>query len=241
MRKLFQTWKAHFYYLIEEHIISYYTFFTVIFAECAYLWAFHTKFISIGLTIVLLAYIGNVLVFSWLKSFNEGERKELIMARLYVVGFIVIFIVGCFINFWLTVILTLIPFVITYLWLGIREFQDDDYSDNWDGIIGALVRLFKNKVFWIISQVFVIGLPYLAFTVMLVLIPNISLILKIVIAILYLICAPFVAYVPCIDVCCHEITYWNIFEIAYDISYYDCEKEKKRRERLEKKWYNSQD
>lgn len=241
MKKLFQTWKARFDYLIKEHIISFYTFFTVIFAECAYLWAFHTKFISIGLTIVLLAYIANVLVFSWLKSFYECERKELIMARLYVVGFIVIFIVGCFINFWLAVILTLIPFVITYLWIGIREFQDDDYSDNWDGIIGALVRLFKNKVFWIISQVFVIGLPYLAFTVMLVLIPNISLILKIIIAILYLIGAPFIAYAACIDFSGDELSYRDIFEIAYDISYFDSEKEKKLYERLQEKWYNSKD
>lgn len=240
MRKLFETWKVYFSYLLEEHIISFYIFFTVIFAECAYLWAFHTKFISIGLTIVFLAYIANVLVFSWLKSFYEGERKELIMARLYVVGFIVIFIVGCFIHFWFTVILTLIPFVITYLWIGIREFQDDDYV-GYDGIIGAIVRLFNNKVFWIISQVFVIGLPYMAFTVMLVLIPNILLILKIVIAILYLICAPFIAYAACIDFGYDELSNRDIFEIAYDISYYDCEKEKKRYQRLQEKWYNSQD
>ena len=140
MRKLFQTWKSYFDYLIEEDvIISYYTFFTVIFAECAYLWAFHAKLVPIGLTVVLFAYIVNAIVFSCLKNIYEGERQELIMARLYVVCFIVIFIVGCIINFWLNVILTAIPVVITYLWIGLREFQDHDY-EGYDGIIPILIK-----------------------------------------------------------------------------------------------------
>lgn len=223
MKRLFESWKdIAIGYLISDDLISFYTFFTVIFAECAYLWAFQTTGVAIGLTIVLLAYIVNVLVFAWLKGDYEGTKQELTIARLYVISFCVIFIIGCFISFWLNIMLTAIPFVITFWWIVIRDYQDTNYV-GFGGIVGVIGKLFNNKVFWIISQIIVIGLPYVAFTRMLVLIPYIPLVLKIVISIVYLICAPFIALLE------DEILAQNIFEIAYDI-YYDEEYEKYMKE-----------
>lgn len=213
MKKFFENWKGiAINYLIEDDLISFYTFFTVIFAECAYLWAFQPKFVSIGLTIVLLACIANVLVFAWLKGLYEGSKAELTVARLYIAGFAIIFIIGCFISFWLNIILISIPFVITFWWVVIRDFQDTNYV-GFRGIVGVIGKLFNNKVFWVISQIIVLGVPFFAFTWMLLLIPGFPIALKVIIPILYFIVAPFIALLE------DEILAQNIFEIALDILY----------------------
>ena len=213
MKKFFENWKSvAINYLIEDDLISFYTFFTVIFAECAYLWAFQSKFIAVGLTIVLLGYIANVVVFAWFKGCHEGSKAELAIARLYIVGFAIIFIIGCFINFWLNLVLTAIAFGVTFLWINIRTFQDTQLM-GYRGIVGVISKLFNNGVFWLISQIIVIGLPFAVFSWMLVLIPGLPLALKIIIPIVYFVIAPFIAFLE------DEMVAENIFEIAYDIWY----------------------
>jgi len=213
MKKFLKNWKGiAINYLISDDLISFYTFFTVIFAECAYLWAFQPSSVAIRLTIVLLAYIANVIVFAWLKGWYEGNREEPIIARLYVVNFIFIFVIGCFINFWINLVLTAIAFGVTFLWINIRTFQDTQLM-GWRGIVGAISKLFNNVVFWLISQIVVLGLPFAAFTWMLALIPGLPLWIKIVIPIIYFVIAPFIALLE------DEMVAQNIFEIAYDIWY----------------------
>jgi len=213
MKRFFENWKEIAVdYLIADDLISFYTFFTVIFASCAYLWAFQPSSVAIGLTIVLLAYIVNVIVFAWLKGWYEGNREEPIIARLYVANFLIIFLIGCFINFWLNLILTLIAFCVTLLWINIRTFQDTQFM-GYSGIVGAIGKLFNNGLFWVISQIIVLGLPFAIFTWMLALIPGLSLWIKFVIPIIYLLIAPFIALLE------DEMVAQNIFEIAYEIWY----------------------
>lgn len=213
MKRFFKNWKGiAVNYLIADDMISFYTFFTVIFAACAYLWAFQPSSVAIRLTIVLLAYIANVIVFAWLKGWYEGNREEPIIARLYVATFVFIFIIGCFISFWLNLVLTAIAFYITFLWINIRTFQDTQFV-GYRGIVGAISKLFNNVVFWLISQIVVLGLPFAAFTWMLALIPGLPLWIKIVIPIIYFVIAPFIALLE------DEMVAENIFEIAYDIWY----------------------
>lgn len=215
MKKFFENWKEiAVNYLIEDDLISFYTFFTVIFAQCAYLWAFQSKSVAIGLTIVYLAYIANILVFAWLKGCYEGERKEPIIAKLYVVVFALIFIIGCFINFWLNLVLTAVAFGVTFLWINLRTFQDTQLMGI-SGVVGAISKLFNNKVFWVISQILVLGLPFATFTWMLALISGLALWIKVAIPIIYFVIAPFIALLE------DEIVAENIFEIAYDIWYDD--------------------
>lgn len=213
MKKFFENWKGiTVNYLIEDDLISFYTFFTVIFAECAYLWAFQTTGVAIGFTFVLLAYIANVLVFAWLKGCFEGSNQELTIARLYIVGFVVIFIIGSVINFWLNLLLTAIAFGITFLWINIRTFQDTQLM-GYSGIVGAISKLFNNTVFWVISQIIVLGAPFAIFAWMLALIQEIPIALKIIIPLAYFVIAPFMSVLE------DEMVAQNIFEIAYDIWY----------------------
>ena len=232
MKKLFENWKSIAYnYMVCDDLISFYTFFTIIFAECAYLWAFETKFVAINLTIVFIAYIANILVFAWLKGWYEGEKGELIVARLYIVGFVTIFIVGCFISFWCNLLLTTIAFGVTYLWVKIRNFQDTQYME-FRGVVGAVSKLFNNAVFWVISQIIVIGVPFVAFVCMLTLVSELSITLKILIPIVYFIAAPFISLLE------DEMVAQNIFEIAYDIFYND-KFESKMRELVDKHMLDS--
>lgn len=213
MKKIFESWLGvTFNYLISDDLISFYAFFTTIFAECAYLWAFQPKQIACVFTVLLLLNIVNVLVFAGLKGWYEGCKQEVAVARWYVVCFVIIFIIGCFINFWLNLILVAIAFCVTFLWINIRGYQDTCYV-GFDGIVGALGNLFNNKVFWTISQIIVLGAPYVVFTWMLALIPGFPIFLKVIIPILYFIFAPFIALIE------DEMVAQNIFEIAYDIWY----------------------
>jgi len=219
MKKFLKNWKGVFVdYFVEEELISFYAFFTIIFAECAYLWAFESKAVSIGLTIVLLAYIVNVLVFAWLKGCFECSVKEITISRLYIAGFIILFIIGCFINFWLNLVLIAIAFGITLLWVGIRCLQSTGFV-GFKGIINIISAPFYNKPFWIISQIIVLGAPFAIFTWMLALIPGLSIVFKIIIPIAYFVIAPFMSMLE------DELMAQNIFEIAYDI-WYDEEYEK---------------
>lgn len=219
MKYLFESWKGiGINYLVEDDLISFYTFFTVIFAECAYLWAFQSKTIAATFTAILLMYIVAVLVFAWLKGCFEGSKREPYIAKLYVISLLAIFLIGCLINTCISLVLTAIAFGVTFLWINIRTFQDTQLM-GYHGIVGAISKLFNNTVFWVISQIIVIGLPFTVFAWMLALIPGLPLALKIIIPVVYFLVAPFIALLE------DEMVAENIFEIAYDI-WYDEEYEK---------------
>lgn len=212
MRDILETWQEGISYLLGDDLISFYTFFTVIFAECAYLWAFEITSTAIWLTIVLLAHVVNVMVFSWLKGFYEGMKQEVLVSRFYIINFAVLVIIGCIINFWLNIMLTAIAVVITFWWIVIRDFQDSCYV-GYNRIITMISKLFYNKIFWIFSQIVVIGLPFVAFAWFLALIPTLPLLFKVIIPTLYFIFIPFIS---CIE---DEFAACNIFEIAYEITW----------------------
>lgn len=211
MKKIFGSWKnVVINYLFQEDLISFYAFFSVIFIECAYLWLFQTKDIVVKFTFLLLAYVVNVVLFSWLKGMNEGNRLEIVFARLYTAGFAVIFLVGSYMNFFLNLILVAIAFSFTFVWILIRQYQNV-CATRARGIEGWIRNLFRNKVFWTISQIVVIGLPFITFTCFLVLIPTLPVILKIIITLAYIILMPYTSLLE------GAILAQSIFEIAYDI------------------------
>ena len=214
MREIFETWKEGVSYLIGDELISFYAFFTVIVAECAYVWTFEITSTAVWLTVILLAYIANVLVFAWLKGFYEGTKQETLIGRFYVVNFIILFIIGCVVNIWLNIVLTLIAFAVMLLWINIRIFQVTCFV-GYTGIVESISNFFRNGTVWIISQILVIGLPYATFTWLLALIPEMPLLLKIGIPIVYFICIPFISYIEDNTAAC------NIFEIAHETTLYE--------------------
>ncbi|MGN1298856.1 MAG: hypothetical protein ACI4UE_02590 [Candidatus Scatovivens sp.] len=207
MKKIVEFWKRGITWLITDDLISFYTYFTIIFAECAYLWSHFSASVAIPFTIILLAYVLNVIVFAWLKGNWEGTRKELIFSILYVIIFIGLFIIGCIYKTSISIILTIIPLVITFIWIQLRTFQDTiNISRSTD-------KLFSNKFFYILSQVIVIGCPYIVFVIFIAMIPTFPIILKVLIPIIYLPCIPLISLFE------DETASCNIFEIAYDITW----------------------
>jgi len=215
MKKLFESWRNGLSYLIFDDHISFYTFFTVILAECAYLWAFHEIAVAIPITAMLFGYIINLVVFARLKGNNEGTRKEKVFSILYVIGFITLFVIGCFFNWVISIITTVILLVTTVLWIVIRMHQDTFYylTKSSHKIAYLINKLFGDKIFWILSQIIIIGAPFVVFVIFCANISFLPIALKVIIPLLYLILSPFIAYFEDDSAAC------NIFELAYEITW----------------------
>lgn len=213
LEDLLEMWSDGLSYLITDDLISFYTFFTIIFAECAYLWAFYEVEEAIPFTIILLGYVLNVIVGAVHKSWYEGEREEVGCTILYVVVFVVLFIIGCFFNAWLSITMTAIPFAITAVWIKVRVFQDTDFRAHPSRILRHISTLFANKLFWLFSQFVVLGCPFGAFVICLNQIAALTTALKFIIAIVYGMCIPLIAFFE------DDMATCDIFELAYDITW----------------------
>lgn len=226
MKRLIEVCFSGIQYIIGDDLISFYAFFTTLFAECSYLWAFHPTSIAIPFTIIFIGYIVNVIVMGWLKGTWEGERIEVAFSVLYAVIAVGIFVAGCVVHVKMNICLTLIALAVTGLSIAIREEQDTVWLDmGYTKLhkIGYFINsIFRNKVSWLISQIIVIGAPYVTFVVFFAMIPAVPIALKIIIPIVYFILIPFIAYLE------DEIGANNIFEIAYEI-YWSKEDEERRK------------
>ena len=211
MKKLIGGWKRGLGYFFQDELISFYTFFTLIFAECAYLWAFHEETWAFCLTVMLLGYVFNVIVCAWLKGASEGTKLEVGFTFYYSFAFVMMFAAGCLFNAKMTIILTVIPFGITALWIGIREFQVCNFY-GFSKPIMLIKKVFNNKIFNICMHILVVGIPLGAFTICLAQIPTLDVVWKIIIPIVYAFCILlFTLYED-------SSAGLNIFELAYEIS-----------------------
>lgn len=210
----FENWREGLSYLIADDHISFYTFFTVILAECAYLWEYHEVSLAIPITVILLGYMLNVMVFARLKGNAEGTKLEKVFSILYVSVFVTLFVIGCFFNWAISVINTVILFGVTALWIVIRNHQDTFYylPEGSPKIAYLINKLFGDKIFWILSQIVIIGGPFVVFVIFCAKISFMPIALKVIIPLLYLIFSPFIAYFE------DDSAASNIFELAYDVT-----------------------
>ena len=208
-----ENWEDGLSCLITDDCISFYTFFTVILAECSYLLAFHEFAIAIPITVILLGYMLNVIVFARLKGNAESTKLERIFSILYVTVFVTLFVIGCFFNWVINIITTAILIGVTALWIVIREHQDSFYylPEGLPKIAYLINKLFGNMIFWILSQIIVIGVPFVVFVIFCAKISFLPIALKVIIPLLYLIISPFIAYFE------DDSATSNIFELAYDV------------------------
>lgn len=215
MKKLIENWNNGLNYLITDDLISFYTFFTIILAECSYLLSFHEFADAIPITIILLGYMLNVIVFARLKGNAEGTKLELVFSILYVTVFVTLFVIGCFFNLAISIITTAILFGVTALWIVIRNNQDTFYylPDGLPKITYLINNLFGNKIFWILSQIVIIGGPFIVFVIFCTKIPFLPIVLKVIIPLLYLSLSPLIANYE------DDSAALNVFELAYDITW----------------------
>ena len=215
MKKLIENWNNGLHYLITDDLISFYTFFTIILAECSYLLSFHEFADAIPITIILLGYMLNVIVFARLKGNAEGTKLELVFSILYVTVFVTLFVIGCFFNLAISITTTAILFGVTALWIVIRNNQDTFYylPDGLPKITYLINNLFGNKIFWILSQIVIIGGPFIVFVIFCTKIPFLPIVLKVIIPLLYLSLSPLIANYE------DDSAALNVFELAYDVTW----------------------
>ena len=215
MKKLIENWNNGLHYLITDDLISFYTFFTIILAECSYLLSFHEFADAIPITIILLGYMLNVIVFARLKGNAEGTKLELVFSILYVTVFVTLFVIGCFFNLAISITTTAILLGVTALWIVIRNHQDTFYylPDGLPKITYLINNLFGNKIFWILSQIVIIGGPFIVFVIFCTKIPFLPIVLKVIIPLLYLSLSPLIANYE------DDSAALNVFELAYDITW----------------------
>ena len=210
MKTMLNTWRCGLSYLIFDDLISFYTFFTVIFAECAYLFAFCNLNTAIKFGAILISYVAIALLTAWIKGWFEGYHVYKYVPAIYLLSFVTIFLMGWFIEPVLCFILTIIPLIITAIWIVIRSFQDTIYIGD-DKFRISINNIFSKKSIWILSQIFVIGTPFIAFTIFFACITYIPIALKIIIPIVYLVIAPYIAYAEDTLAAC------NIFELFWEM------------------------
>lgn len=201
-QNLIDVWLDGFEALTDDRI-SFYTFFTVILAECAYLWGFHEASVAIPITVILFGYMLNVIVFSQLKWKLRGTKSEKVVSILYVSFFVTLFVIGCFFNLAISVITTAILFGITALWIVLKYYQY--YLSKPPKI--SLYNFFY--FFWILVQIIIIGSSFVVFVIFFAKIPFIPTELKVIIPLVYLIFSPLIAFFE------DEVASYNIFGLAY--------------------------
>ena len=215
MKNLIENWNNGLHYLITDDLISFYTFFFFFLAECSYLLGFYEFADAIPITIILLGYMLNVIVFARLKGNAEGTKLELVFSILYVTVFVTLFVIGCFFNLAISITTTAILFGVTALWIVIRNNQDTFYylPDGLPKITYLINNLFGNKIFWILSQIVIIGGPFIVFVIFCTKIPFLPIVLKVIIPLLYLSLSPLIANYE------DDSAALNVFELAYDITW----------------------
>jgi len=211
MRDFWDNWYEGLVYLFTDDLISFYAYITTVLAEIAFLWGFFPE-IAIPFTFLLSLSIVNLIVCSGLKGMFEGNKLELIGARSYVIIFGILFIVGFFFNWLANIILFIIPLIVTFLWIQIRVFQCTAFCGKFPKVIMFFAKIFRNKIFWLISLIFVIGAPF-ALLVAGICLTGLPGWIKMLMVAIYAIFIPFIPYAE------DNLGASNVFEIAYDITW----------------------
>jgi len=214
MKKIAEAWITGWGYLLGDELISFNAYFTIIFAEVAYLFTYQPH-LALPFTTLFAFCIANVCICSYVKGFWEGTKIELITSRIYVINFVLIFILGCLFHFKGNIILMFLPFLVTGVCVFFRE------NDPFWGI-GYHFAQKKNplskllcilcKIASPILQLLVVFGPSLIFAFLLF---KTTLPLHLIITILTLlfISMPFFAQME------DDFSACTIFEIAYDVYY----------------------
>ena len=208
---LYDYWFDGIEYLFTENVISFYTFIYTVFAEIAFLWAFGFK-TALPFTIILIAAVLNIVVSAFLKMAVECTKPELYVARAYAIAFVVIFVIGLFVNVLTNIVLFAIPLVITWLFVQMREFQITSYLGKFPKIIMIISKIFHNKVFWVTSQIVVVVLP-VGLLISFLCLTSLPIVLKIIVSILSVLLIPLLVSYE--DATASQ----TIFEMAYDVTW----------------------
>lgn len=190
MKKILSAYKLGAGYLLsDDDLVSFYVFFALCFSACAWLFSACELATAIPLSIVMIGYVVDVVLFSWLKGNAEGTRLEKVFGICYVVVFAILFISGCTISFREHIIIMSIILVMTLAAVAFREYIVVQFLQAIMLLLPFLVLVFS-----------------IAYT-------SLPIVLKFIIPLVYTMCAPFIAYYE------DSSAAQNIFELAYEYTW----------------------
>ena len=196
--------------LLSDDLISYYSYFTAIFAEIALLWGFGVEDAMIY-TILLLGCIANVLFTAWFKGswFCEKEGKQRSIGISYCVVYLILLFTGCVINIKTAFILFVVPLVWTAFAIWLRGYQNSAFGFGFSERVYKISAFIQKPVVLVLSQILLMGLPIIALGYGVAQI-DMDVGYKIAITVLSIILAPLFAYIE------DSWATQNIFELVYE-------------------------
>lgn len=207
MSWLYESWTTGVGYLISDDLISYFIFTTTAIAEALFFWAFGYE-TALAFTLILYGCVMNVYVNSFWGGYVAGCNEKLRIVTYWLV-YLILFVLGCFVNFAITVAVFAILFGVTGLWINLHQFQICAFGAGFPKFIYKIANLFENQIFYILSVVFIIGIP-IAVVIVFLALTDLSVGLKIMLSVLYIAICPLIAYYE------DTAATMSIFELGYE-------------------------
>ncbi len=193
MKYLAEFYKNGWLCLLYDDLISYWTFFTVSLIEVAYLFAFEIEG-AVTATVFLAICIAGIVASAFSKEavqFSTEEKDQAILCR---IGFLVLFIIAAFVDFFPLVPVLLIPFAVSYTWEKIREIQNSvPVGFPKDSLTVKLFEIIHINWIYVLSYVITIGVPLVLLTLFIAQIDALPVALKIILPIVYVAISPIFA------------------------------------------------
>ena len=202
--------------LVEHNCNSFYVFFTCILTEIVYIHSRFPEKEKYKLMQLLIGYIVVVLICSWLKGLFEGTRRELLVSKLYVSFLFFIFIVGLIVNKDAMFNFTIIPIIVTLVYVIMGKLED--YYDLMTFCESPYDGDYYRGVFNTIIVIILYLIPLGSFIYSIICDLKIKVVPTIIIIIGYSFLVPLISFYE------DFISENNVFEIAYNI-YYDGDEE----------------
>lgn len=206
---MFDNWFEGWAYLLSDDLVSYYSYFTTIFAEIALLWGFGVENTLIY-TILLIGCIVNVFLTAFLKGcWFATEKWQRVLGRIYAIVFAILFTIGCAIDLNNAPILFAIPLLWTGFGIWLRGYQNSAFGFGFPERVYKISAFIQKPIVLICSQILLIGLPIVALGYGIAQI-DMAVGYKIAITVLSIILAPLWAYIE------DSWATQNIFELVYE-------------------------
>ena len=207
MKKIFKPFVDGVVLLWMEDMLSFYTFITIVLAECVWLYGFAPIKLANTLIIILLVSIINLVINACIIGEFEGTIIEKISSLTYIVIFGVLFVIACFIDVLIGGMVIIIPLIITAAFLELRKIQNTASLTN----NNKIYKLLNNNNVCTLTQIIVLLGPILTLIISICLTPIFVLWLKIILVVLSVICAPLLVYIE------DNTAAMDVFEIGFVI------------------------
>lgn len=209
MKRLLDNYSDGIGSLFAGYGISYYAYLSIVLSEFFYIWRFlpeNAMFFTILLSINCIV----IAIFGFLKRIFVFTKWERVVARVYCINLVIIFTIGCFINFLQNLVLYFLPIVFTLVWVFLRDIQTMRFATSDSKILTTLTLIFCNCLMWPLLTAFVSLTPL----IILACVVNIVFESRFLVFLIPFLVAAFMPFISWFE---EDFVNENIFEIGYEI------------------------